>query len=193
MGGAFSCCTSEEEEKRPLNRPVPANVPEAAVSPQAQTQPSRKYEEVSGVERQEDNDAAQSMMHAAVGEHYGEDAFDKLRCKVVFDILEVEQKFTSKMLYEKKYIWVNLAGRSIHMSEHPSKERRHKEASLTDVTEVVCGIPKKFKEGLVPVPEHCLTIVFKRGGGLDLKFDSENTRDIWAETLNKIVKQVRDA
>ena len=66
------------------------------------------------------------------------------------------------------------------MSDHGSKDRRHKEASLSDVTDVVKGMPKKFKEGLVPAPEHCLTVVFKRGGGIDLKFDTENTRDIWA-------------
>jgi len=79
------------------------------------------------------------------------------------------------------------------MSDHSSKERRHKEASLTDVTDFVLGMPKRFKEGLVPIPEHCLTVVFKRGGGIDLKFDTENTRNIWAETLSRIVSQVKES
>ena len=59
-----------------------------------------------------DNDEeSMSMMHNAVGEHYGEDAFEKVRCACVFYILQIEQKFTSKQLYEKKYVWVNLAAR----------------------------------------------------------------------------------
>ena len=135
-------------------------------------------------------DEAASLMHNAVGEHFGEDAFDKEKCKCVFDIIEVEQKFTSKQLYEKKFIWVQLGSRSIHMSEHNSKERRHKEASLSDVTDVVDGVPKKYKEGIVPAAEQCLTVVFRRGGGIDLKFPSRNERDIWHETLKKIVAQM---
>jgi hypothetical protein len=108
----------------------------------------------------------------------------------VFEILQIEQKFTSKLLYEKKFVWVNLSARSIHMSEYNSKERCHKEASLSDVTAVELGVPKKFEEGLAPIADHCLTVVFKRGGGIDLKFDNQNTRDIWAETLTKIVAQI---
>ena len=42
-----------------------------------------------------------------------------------------------------KHVWVQLNSRSIHMSDHASKERRHKEASLSDVTEVVKQPPKK--------------------------------------------------
>ena len=135
-------------------------------------------------------DEATSLMHTAVGEHFGEEAFDKVRTKCVFDIIELEQKFTSKQLYEKKFVWVQLGSRSIHMSDYSSKERRHKEASLTDVTDVVIGLPKKFKEGLVPSKDECLTVVFKRGGGIDLKFPSQTERDIWHETLLKIVSQL---
>jgi len=130
------------------------------------------------------------MMHTAVGEHYGEDAFDLNRCKCVFELVEVQQKFTSKALYEKKFIWVTLSARSLHMSDHSTKERKHKEASLTDVTEVIMAAPKV---GTSPNPALCLTVVFRRGGGIDLQFDSQNTRDIWAETLKKIIKQVKES
>ena len=108
----------------------------------------------------------------------------------VFEIHELEQKFTSKQLYEKKFVWLQLASHSIHMSEYPSKDRRHKEASLSDVTDILHGLPKKYKEGLIPQKDFCLTVVFKRGGGIDLKFDNKDICNIWYNALQTIVKQI---
>ena len=57
----------------------------------------------------------------------------------------VDQKFTSKTTYEPRFVWVNLDSLTIHMSQHNTKERRHKEASLADVTNVERGAPKRVK------------------------------------------------
>ena len=46
----------------------------------------------------------------------------------------VELKFTSKSGYEDKFVWLNSTSRTIHMSQHTTKEKRHKEASLADVS-----------------------------------------------------------
>ncbi len=104
--------------------------------------------------------------------------------------IELELKFTSKSSYEKKFVWLNSYSHTIHMSLTPVKEKRHKEASLADVTDVIAGPPNKCKE---PTPSHetlCLTINFKRGGGIDLKFESETDREMWYKTLNALVKEI---
>ena len=81
------------------------------------------------------------------------------------------------------------------MSQHMSKERRHREASLADVTDVVAGPPAKRKhvegEDESVFTENCLTINFKRGGGIDLQFKNEEERDEWFDALTKILQQLK--
>lgn len=117
-----------------------------------------------------------------------------LNCSI-FNGIELGQKFTSKYVYEKKFVWVHLKNKTIHMSQYMTKDRRHKEASLTDVTDIVSGPPSKLKQS--PTKENeirgeeCLTVAFKRGGGIDLKFNSQSERDKWFDTLTKIVSNNR--
>ena len=47
---------------------------------------------------------------------------------------QLELKFTSKSGYEDKFVWLNSTSKTIHMSVHTTKEKRHKEASLGDVS-----------------------------------------------------------
>ena len=109
----------------------------------------------------------------------------------VFEGASVYQKFTSKQTYEPRFVWVNLETRTIHMSlYHNSKERRHKEASLADVTTVEKGGPKRVKnmEGNI---SSCLTVNFQRGGGIDLRFNTDAECDLWCKVLNEIVDHIR--
>jgi hypothetical protein len=115
-------------------------------------------------------------------------SLDREKLKPVLDGIFVQQKFTSKTSYSRMYVWINLETFTIHMSEHGSKERKHKEASLSDVTKVEPGLPAKgdSKES----DKHTsLTITFKRGGGIDLKFDNQEIRDMWSETLKLITRR----
>lgn len=73
------------------------------------------------------------------------------------------------------------------MSQYMTKDRRHKEASLSDVTSVVAGPPSKSKRAGGEPEGLCLTVNFKRGGGIDLLFQSEQERNVWFTTLKKIV------
>ena len=133
--------------------------------------------------------------HATAGELQDEKyalEFDP-NCSV-FEGSEVLQKFTNKSSYDTKFVWVNIHSRTIHMSQYMTKDRRHKEASLTDVTSVVAGPPVKSKRsslgGLTDVVDaNCLTINFKRGGGIDLQFKTESERILWFTTLKKIILQ----
>ena len=81
------------------------------------------------------------------------------------------------------------------MSQHMSKDRRHREASLADVTAVVAGPPAKRSivegEDESIYVNKCLTISFKRGGGIDLQFKNKEERDEWLDALTKILKQIR--
>jgi len=97
-------------------------------------------------------------------------------------------KFSSKNTYEPKFIWLDSQFRTIHMSEHPTKDRRHKEASLDDVTSVVAGPPHKAQPSNERAADLCLTVTFKKGGGVDLKFPTKEMRDEWYTNLSKIWK-----
>jgi len=108
----------------------------------------------------------------------------------VFEGLELQQKFTNKSTYDTRFVWINLNSRTIHMSQYMTKDRRHKEATLTDVTAVVAGAPVKSKRGAgvaEPKDSCCLAINFKRGGGIDLAFNAETERNLWFSTLKKII------
>jgi hypothetical protein len=110
----------------------------------------------------------------------------------IFEGLVIEQKFTSKQSYEPRFMWVNLESRTIHMSTHNTKDRRHKEASLQDVTSVEPGAPKRAKKSEDPnISACCLTVNFQRGGGIDLRFASEKECDLWFRALTKIVAHLK--
>ena len=110
----------------------------------------------------------------------------------IFEGANLDQKFTSKTTYEPRFVWVNLDSLTIHMSQHNTKERRHKEASLADVTNVERGAPKRLKstddkefDGV------CMTVNFQRGGGIDLKFKTAAECDVWYSVLTKVVTHLK--
>lgn len=132
--------------------------------------------------------------HAAAGEAQDEKFASEFDLKSsVFEGLELQQKFTNKSTYDTRFVWINLNSRTIHMSQYMTKDRRHKEATLTDVTAVVAGAPVKAKRGANGVADLkdscCLAINFKRGGGIDLVFETEKERNLWFSTLKKIIVQ----
>lgn len=104
----------------------------------------------------------------------------------VFEGLMVQQKFSNRSLYETKFVWIKLKTRTIHLSEHATKARRHKEASLDDVISIKSGPPKKPLNRAIGEENLCLTVQFKNGGGIDIKFSTSEQRDRWAEYLSKI-------
>ena len=112
---------------------------------------------------------------------------------VVFKGTVVEQKFSNKSTYDNKFAWINFTNRTLNLSEHMTKERRHKEASLSDVINVVAGPPEKYKSPPNDTeklnPHLCLSVKFVRGGGIDLKFKSVVDRDIWFDVITRLVLQ----
>lgn len=115
----------------------------------------------------------------------------------VFRGTQVYLKFTSKSEYEKKYLWISLQTNTLHMSQYMTKERRHKEANLIDVVSVLRGPPIKFRQGLHLSDSNiddnflrnmCLTINFKKGGGVDVMFTSMADRDEWFDTVSKLME-----
>jgi hypothetical protein len=110
----------------------------------------------------------------------------------IFEGLTVDQKFTSKTSYEPRFVWVNLETLTIHMSTHNTKERRHKEASLSDVTSVERGAPKRLKSASdINSPNSCMTVNFQRGGGIDLKFEADSECDLWYRVLTRVVEYLK--
>ena len=167
MGIVSSCCEKDYTEIKDG---------EASGTEMAGT-PARKAEEGSEFTSVQKDEA-----------HFGAEEHDQNQ--TTFAGIEMDLKFTSKSTYEKKFVWLNSYSHTIHMSMTPVKEKRHKEASLADVTDVISGPPNKCKE-LTPAHESlCLTVNFKRGGGIDLKFESETERDLWFKTLNILTKEV---
>lgn len=118
----------------------------------------------------------------------------------VFKGAVVQQKFFNKSTYDPKFAWINLKSRSLCLSEHMTKERRHKEASLGDVTGVIAGPPEKYKAiiGANGEPQHldpnlCLSVKFVRGGGIDLKFQTMEERDLWSHVIMRLIAQPRSS
>jgi len=112
----------------------------------------------------------------------------------VFSGAEVLQKFHNSVQYTSRFVWLNAVTGTIHMSQHMSKDRRHREANLAEVTDVVVGPPAKRKqlegEDESIYSKNCLTINFKKGGGIDLQLKSEVERDEWLDALTKILLQL---
>ncbi len=121
--------------------------------------------------------------------HIGKEEYDQNLAP--FKGLSIDLKFTSKSSYEQKFVWLNSYSYTIHMSQVASKERRHKEASLADVTGIIAGPPLKCKAFTQAHESLCITVNFKRGGGIDLKFDSEEMRDLWFQTLSTLTKNTK--
>ncbi len=107
----------------------------------------------------------------------------------VFVGLSVMQKFSNRSLYETKFVWIKLKTRTIHLSEHMNKTRHHKEANLDDVVSLKAGPPKKPHAKALGEDDLCLTIQFKNGGGIDIKFKNNEERQRWASYLSKITNQ----
>lgn len=116
----------------------------------------------------------------------------------VFKGTTAMQKFSNKSTYDQKFVWINIHSRTLNLSEYNTKEKRHKEASIGDVVNVVAGPPEKYKAALDAKgdPEklnigQCLSVTFIRGGGIDLKFLSEAERDTWYLALTKLMASHR--
>lgn len=149
---------------------------------------SRESTEGSGNSQEVGSEATSNSEDAwAQYEHIGLNRNSK-----VFTGLPVSLKFTHKTNYNQRFIWITLSGdrQTINMSEFMSKERRHKEASMSQVLNVTPGIPKKIPNGFRKNANSvgcCLTISFTRGGGIDIKFQNQKERDKWHEYLTKIL------
>lgn len=112
----------------------------------------------------------------------------------VFKGTSALQKFSNKSTYDQKFMWINIQTRTLNLSEYNSKDKRHKEASIGDIVNVVAGPPEKFKasvdeNGVVEKLSigQCLSVTFVRGGGIDIKFLSEAERDAWYLALTKLM------
>jgi hypothetical protein len=82
-----------------------------------------------------DVDASEGSEFASVQKdesHVGPEIYDQTLS--VFKGIMLDLKFTSKSSYEQKFVWLNSYSNTIHMSQTTSKEKRHKEASLADVS-----------------------------------------------------------
>ena len=118
--------------------------------------------------------------------------------------LWLERKFIQNTAYEKRFLWVSEddvdefkykgygkhKGYTIHMSEYSEKRKRHKEANLMDLVRIDVRKPSKAAQA---VDENfCLTINFKAGGGIDLKFENQTDRDLWHKKLKTILFYYND-
>ena len=110
----------------------------------------------------------------------------------IFKGLLVDQKFTNTSSFDKRFIWVNYETKTLHMSQHESKEGRHKEASLTDIKNLDLKPPLKLRKKPDETSANndvFLTISFVRGGSIDLRFKSTEERNIWYNTLSKLIAE----
>jgi hypothetical protein len=129
-----------------------------------------------------------------------EDLLDLDLSSPVFKGTTCDQKFSNKSTYDQKFIWINIHSRTINLSEYKTKEKRHKEAGIADIVNVVAGPPEKYKATTDAngSPEKMniglfLSVTFIRGGGIDLRFASETERDAWYLAITKLMANHRAA
>jgi hypothetical protein len=143
------------------------------------------------------SDSTPSVFHPIPDKSSTDKQFDK--DSPVFKGMIVDQKFFSKSSYDTKFIWINLKSRTLCLSEHNTRDRSHKEASLADVTGVIAGPPERYKAPISPNGEPvkinhelCLSVKFVRGGGIDLKFQSFDDRMLWYNTMVHLLAQQKE-
>lgn len=107
----------------------------------------------------------------------------------------IEQKFSNKSSYIRKFVWINTENKTLNVSDYARKDRKRQEASLTDFVSVTAGKPDKYKPDISPAGQPididgqlCLSIRFMRGG-IDMKFKTEAERDIWLKGILQAWKQ----
>jgi hypothetical protein len=110
----------------------------------------------------------------------------------VFEGSVILRKFTRTKKYEFRFMWVNYETGTIHMSMYNVKDRRHKEASLGDVSSILKGAPNIADE-TVGKSSCCLTINFQKDSGIDLCFTTEIECDLWYTVLSRIIKSMKQS
>lgn len=108
----------------------------------------------------------------------------------VFEGSVIPRKFSKNKKYENRFMWVDLDTKTIHMSLHNAKDRRHKEASLSDVSSILKGAPN-IVDGMIGKPSCCLTINFQKDSGIDLCFPTDAECDLWYTVLSRINKLMK--
>lgn len=187
MGICDSCCKGSSSDYSEIPKSEQSNALLGSKKGQSSNESYQKSTELS------------PHFHTSAGEKEDEkNASEFDMNSSVFEGLEIQQKFTNKSSYDTRFVWVNLHSRTIHMSQYMTKDRRHKEATLADVTAVVAGPPAKGRRVSNGKANEnlnescCLTINFKRGGGIDLIFATKTERDLWFSTLKRIIVQNRN-
>jgi hypothetical protein len=158
------------------------------------------YEEIKDDNWGKDVQSAQKSSNPLLQEQ-DEDAPDFDLTSHVFQGSTVDQKFSNKSVYEAKFVWINLNSKTLNLSEYKTKEKRHKEASIRDIINVVAGPPDRYKVEVDEVTGEqlklnigcCLSVTFVRGGGIDLRFNTEAERDAWYLALTKMMASQRFA
>jgi len=194
MGQVSSCCESEHEYDQGIKAMVNPDETENPITP---LKPSNAQGPTDLSTIASNKDAVQSPFSEA-GNSYLHGSSNVLGFDLkspVFEGSTVDQKFSNKSTYDSKFVWINFDARTINLSEYTNKGKRHKEASLSDVVNVVAGPPDKHKALESNAPgstkkldiSTCLTITFVRGGGIDLRFKDEAERDAWYVALTKLL------
>lgn len=194
MGSVSSCCESEHEYDQGIKAIVnPDETENITVTPAKL--PTTQHVDLSTIASKKE--VIQSPFSDAGSAYLSGNShvlgFDLK--SPVFEGSTVDQKFSNKSTYDSKFVWINFDARTINLSEYTNKGKRHKEASLSDVVNVVAGPPDKHKAidsnnpGVTKKLDisTCLTITFVRGGGIDLRFKDEIERDAWYVALTKLL------
>lgn len=113
----------------------------------------------------------------------------------VFKGTKALQKFSNKSTFEPRFLWVNLHNQTLNLSEHMTKEKRHKEVGIKDIVSVLQALPvknssEKKKDADKLDVSRCLTVNFTKGGGIDLQFATNDEREAWYSALTKLMSTI---
>ena len=129
------------------------------------------------------------------------DVSDTLLAKFpLSQVTAVKLKYSKKDSFSNRFVWVDAESDKLSMSQFNTKDRKHKEAFISDISSIAIGAVSKIRakdgDNKDSIDDNVdgklsLAINFVKGGGVDMIFESTAKRDLWFNELNFMVNQFK--
>ena len=110
----------------------------------------------------------------------------------VFTGREHKKKLSSERMFRHRFVWVDMARRTFNWSKNNSRDGKHKEVDLSEVSEVSREVPRHG--GKQELAGHYFTLAFSSGvAGIEICCETVEECDVWVGTLQAMMLKSRDS
>jgi hypothetical protein len=104
----------------------------------------------------------------------------------VFTGREHKKKLSSERMFRHRFVWVDMARRTFNWSKNNSRDGKHKEVDLSEVSEVSREVPRHG--GKQELAGHYFTLAFSSGvAGIEICCETVEECDVWVGTLQAMM------